>query len=353
MRAWSEQLAKHAKLIFIILIIITCALSFGIKKLVLDTDMQNLLGISQKSLFSSQLPAVGNDLRNTDVIVYDAHLFTPKKLLELNAFQEKLSNIPSVDKVTSLFSMPNLQRYFEEKQMVAVLNIDVIKNTPIETLKHSALSNHSYIHSVINPEATALAFIVHIKESVPTNQLLSVRNAIEQLINQYHSDFQDLFQMGELENNFYSARDATHDIAITGSLTLLILIIAFSFFFRSPFLGLAPFLTAGLAMIWTLGIMGYCHIHFNVMTSLAVIMTYTVGTMENAHFINAYQKSHAKNPEGSVSQHSLTHCCCAWLRQHCLLFLRKKTRLLRIFCLFAISYFLFIKKQRISPGYLV
>jgi len=303
MRTWSEWLAKHAKLVFVIVAVITVILSVGIKKLTLDTDMQNLLGITKQSLFSNQLPPIKNNLRDVLVVVYDPNLFAKAKLIKLNQLQAKLSNITSIEKVDSLFSMPNLVHYFETKKKVPLLNLNAIETVSVSELKHIALSNRIYIHSVINPDATSLAFAVKIKEVVPDDQLLDVRNAIEQTIYSYQPDFKILFQMGELENNFYSTEGSVHDIAITGSLTLAILIVAFSFFFRSSYLGLAPFLTAGLAMTWTLGIMGYFNLHFNVMTSLAAIMTYTVGTMENAHFINAYQKSYKENASAKISQH--------------------------------------------------
>ena len=303
MYSWSEFLSRYPKRILLGLLVLTLILGFGIKHLTLDAETDNLLGIEKKQSFADKLPATTDYDRVNLVIAHDNTLFTQNKLEKLTELQQQLERIADIKSVTSLFNVPDIQRYFKDNTWHSVLEKDRIETETTQHLQHAALANKLLIHQLINPEATTLALVVEVKAGVVDSELLHVRQQIETLLQKNQSSFQELFQIGPVDVQYYSLKDSMHDVLFTASLALLTLIITFSWFFKSPFLGLAPLFTAGCAIIWTLGIMGYCHIHFNVMTALAVIMTYTVGTMENAHFINAYQKSLKENPAGLPKQH--------------------------------------------------
>lgn len=299
-----EWLVRRAKWLIFTVFLIALILGNGIRYLSVDSDQERLLGMNQSTTIAAALPPVEIDERVAVIVAHDNQLFTLKKLQQLQQFQQQLTQLSDVKSVHSLFNTPNLAGYMREHQWFSVLEPKRIQASNMTTLKKDALANQALIHQLINPDATTLAFVIQLKKTTSNEMLPNAHEQIQAVIQRYHNDFQDLFQIGGLDENYYTRSMVSHDIWITGSLALLGLIVSFGLFFRNVWLGLMPFITGGAAAIWTLGIMGYLHIALDVLTPLAIIMSYTVGSVENAHFIHAYQKSQRDFSERSKAQHA-------------------------------------------------
>lgn len=286
-----ELVFNHKKILFLGILMASVFFCFGVAKLKMDVSSESVTGESQLSSLQKKFLVPESKTRNIFVIAHDEHLFTKENLKILKNLQEDLQAIGAVSRVTSLYSLPNFGIYFKDGKSVPVITGKEQTTEQLDNAKKAALQNKIFINKFISPDAKTLAFVVELKP-VEDGKLLFVRNEVEQVLQSdvYKQHFLSVYQIGSLEIRHYSYEHAMKDLWVLGIFSVVILVLTFGWFYKNIFVGLLPLITAGISLLWSFGILGYLSIPLNALTSVVIVLAFTIGAMENAHFIHVYQK---------------------------------------------------------------
>lgn len=294
-----SKIFRYPYLVLIAVMLATVFFSVGMTKLTTDMSLQSAVGskpsLAIKALFKDE----NKGDRNLSIIVHDNALFTVKNIGRLKIFQEAIEKNKYVYSVSSLYNLPDIAYYSLQEEWRPSLSGDEQTQVEVDEAKQFILSNKALLSKYINPSATSLAFVVTLKK-VPDNQLLDARNSIEALIQSNKKNFQDMFQIGGLEVRYFSYSNAVHDMVFLGAAAAVVLIIMFGVLFKNVAIGFLPFITSSLSVVWVCGILGFTHVPLNALSSVMLVLVFTIGIMESAHFINCYVKNYQENPDGTA-----------------------------------------------------
>lgn len=292
MNKWISWVLKHQKLTLFFIVVATVIFALGLPDLSLSTDANKIIKIKESAKDISK--------RDIRILVHDKQLLHSKeKIALLDKLQEQLKQIPGITKISSIYTIPNLRHYFLTDELKPVVSVSRLNPEELDESKRALANNRLYLNRFISHNLTTTLIIARVNTKKNSElALYKVRDQVEELLEQYQTDFQNIYQIGSIEVS-YELREATlRDIVILSSIAVFVLIALFSLFFRKLLYGLLPFITSSLALVWSLGILSFLDISLNIFSGLAVIITFSIGIMECAHFIHAYQHS--------VNQHSKT-----------------------------------------------
>lgn len=301
-----EKFFSYKKTILLISLLITLALGFGLAKLKLDVSLdysQDNVSVTalERAFVGKENSGLTESVSSATVIIHDNNLFTLQRLKLARQLVIELLNNPNVTSVDSLFNMPDLKYYFSNDDWRPVITGNEKTVDDLEYIKSEAIHNKLFISRFVNEQETTLALYVKFK-TLSQKEGFAARNSVQHILDQYKNDFSSVYQVGGLEGNYFGYRSIIHDLKTIAVIGLLVLVLAYSFLFKRIMMGLLPFFSAGLALVWSGGIAGYIGVPINLLVCAVVIIGFCIGAMECAHFINAYQRYHRKYPEFSSAR---------------------------------------------------
>lgn len=301
-----EKFFSYKKTILLISLLVTLVLGFGLTKLKLDVSLdysQDEVSITEleKAFVSKENSGLTESISSATVIVHDNNLFTLQRLKLARQLVIELLNSPYVTSVDSLFNMPDLKYYFSNDDWRPVITGNEKTIDDLEYIKSEAIHNKLFISRFVNKQETTLALYVKFK-TLSQKEGFAARNSVQHILDQYKNDFSSVYQVGGLEGNYFGYQSIIHDLKTIAVIGLLVLVLAYSLLFKRIMMGLLPFFSSGLALVWSGGIAGYIGVPINLLVCAVVIIGFCIGAMECAHFINAYQRYHRKHPEFSSAR---------------------------------------------------
>lgn len=300
-----EKLFSFKKTILLIVFMLTLLFAYSAKNISVDFDFDpNVSNVVPSRL--EQFFIQGNQKKHPQVITvvaHDANLFTSSHLQRLKALELEISKISEVKQVDSLYNIPDLDEYFNSENLQPMISGEKLSDDELAEIKYQATRNKLLLNRFINQQATTMAFYVELKP-IAKKQLVPVRNKIEQVLHQYQSQFNAIYQVSPIEIEYYSARDSLFDGLLLGSIAVLLLITIYGICFKKIILGLVPFISSLFALIWTAGLLACVGIPINVLSLIVLVLLFVIGAMECAHLISAYQHSCQKNLKLSSSAHA-------------------------------------------------
>jgi uncharacterized protein len=303
-----ERLFSYKKTILILMLLITIVLGFSARNISTDFNVNPKVSSSaplnlEKVFLRESSGKDSQENRVITVIVYDQNLFSIKHLKAMKSLEEKLINNEFTSSVESLYSVQDANSYFFDETTRSIILGSEKTQKEVDYAKYQAIHNKLLLNKLINPQATAMAFYVTLKP-LELKQLYQARNAIENIIQDYQSQFESVYQISTLEVESYIHQATKHDFTTMGVLALLVLVVIYGVFFGRVAMGLLPFATSALTMIWLGGILAYLDVPLNVLSGVTVVLVFIIGAMECAHFINAYQRSYRGRPDANASFHA-------------------------------------------------
>ena len=295
-----ENFFSYRKTILTVVIIITLVLGFGLTKLKFDVSFDYakdsvIPTVLEQGFQQEEKSALSPSNSSITVILHDNDLFSLNKLHMARELMLQLVNNRFVSHIDSLFSMPDLQYYFktDEWRPLVTGNEETIEN--LDYVRHQATQNRLLVSRFLNSQETTLALYVALNSTSQKESYLA-RNSIQKILDQYKADFSVAYQMGEVEANYYSYHSIIFNLKTIGPLSLLALMLIYSVLFKRTIMGFLPFVSSSLALVWAGGIVAYIGVPINSLICVVIILVFTIGAMECAHFINCYQRYHKKNP---------------------------------------------------------
>ncbi|MCC5888377.1 MAG: MMPL family transporter [Gammaproteobacteria bacterium] len=282
-----------------VLVLITLAAASGIGRLQVDTSFDSLIPANDpaRAVYQRIANEFGSDNR-TLIYVRDDALWTPEKLASLEALQRGLRQVPHVERVDGLFNLRTVEG--RRGRVDAQLLVDGVPETREGALlaRDRALANPLYRYNFFSPDGRVTALIVSLEdiEEIP-DASARVHDGIERLLDRHRGDFERVFQVGPPRISVELTRSLFSDMLLLGPLAALVLIGAILLFMRSPMAAILPLVTSSLAVVWTLGMLGWAGVPLNILSAMIPALIIVIGSTEDTHIIAAYFRGLAEGAE--------------------------------------------------------
>ena len=344
MRNKLEIFFSYKKTIFLLFFLITLFFAANIKNINLDFDFDPKISAPSSSPFESYFleknkESASQEIQNITnkpkpgkkrviaVVVYSRDLFSIAKLSSLNHLKNQLAENPHVASIDSLYNVQDVQYFFRNNEIRPVIQGSEKSLDQIKQLKSKVIKNKLLHAKYINPQGTAFAFYLTI-EPETSQQLYQTRESIEAILTGFSNQFEAVYQVGSVEVEDYLFKATSHDSASLGILGLVLLVLIYGLFFKKILLGILPFMTSIVALIWTGGLLALTSVPINALCSIVLMLVFSIGAMECAHFINVYQRMRREMPDARAS------FCAAQTLRHIFwpIFFASITTIIGLFC---------------------
>ena len=290
MLKWILRCLDFKKTVFSVATIVLIICSFGLKHLLFDFK----LDVMKECRFTQQVAFI---------TVYDKHILDSEHLDKLAKMQQELSQIQYVQKITGLYTVPNLRRYLDEGQWYNVLENQHYDPQSLDIVKSDILDNELYTGKFISKKADTMLFYLYLPRDKYGDIDLKSRKAIQHVLDNYQTSFTTLFQSGVQEISYALANKSASDLMFCIPALFLLMGIIFGCLFRNIFLAILPLGISAYGTLCGLGMMGWAGIPVSALFIVAMVLTLAITVASSAHMIYAYQESKEAFPEALLQQH--------------------------------------------------
>lgn len=281
---------RHQALVLFALILITLAAASGIARLQVDTSFDSLIPADDpaRAVYQRIANEFGSDNR-TLIYVRDANLWTPERLRNLEAMQRGLREVDHVARVDGLFNLRTVEG--RRGRVDAQLLLEGVPETRDQALaaRDRALANPMYRQNFFSADGQVTALVVTLEEiEEQPGAAARVFEGIEEVLAAHGGEFERVFQVGPPRISVELTRSLFADMVLLGPLAALVLIAAIVLFLRSAMAALLPVITSALAVIWTLGLLGWTGVPLNILSAMIPALIIVIGSTEDTHIVAAY-----------------------------------------------------------------
>jgi uncharacterized protein len=283
--------AKHRLAAFLFLAVLTCAAGLGLPELVMDTGFRSLIPAAapDQAVYDRISREFGPDNR-TVIYVRDSELWSPRKLAALEEMHYALEGLGFVERIDDLFSARSVRNV--GGKIDSRLILPGVPRDPVEMqqAREQALSNPLLVGTLLTRDGNGTAILLSLSEKKEGDALFErrVEEALERVLAPARSVFQEVFHVGPSRFNAETRAVLLQALGILVPLSAAILALAVLVFLRSFFAAALVLVTAGLSIFWTLGMMGWTGIPFNILCAMLPSLVLVVGCAEDVHMIASY-----------------------------------------------------------------
>ncbi len=272
------------------ILIVTVAAATQLGKLRFSISAEGMMvnGDPARAFFERTVKTFGSD-NATAVVVADPHLFDRDKLQAVRKAVEALEALPVVSRTESLFSVRNIKTvdgYVTTDPYLAKLPASPEE---ADRIKKEALTNPLIERNLLSPDGTAMAINVYLNthDYYPGFDLAASKQ-IGQAIAPLQGKLKTVFHIGLPYVRAAITDRINEDQRLILPLCLLVLVLSLAFSLRRMNAVAIPLLTAGLSVVWTLGLMAALDVPINVMTALVPALLIIIGSTEDIHLVAEY-----------------------------------------------------------------
>lgn len=220
----------------------------------------------------------------------DKQLLESSRLETLKAAITEIEAQPFVDRVESLFSVPYL------KTVDGYLNKDPYLQEIPETeakskqLLADALRNPFVYHTLLSADQKVMAAAIILKAEHTAYSDELITNRLAGISEKLQSKYEKVFTLGYQHVRQEIAKEIKAEQGKLLPVAIAALLIALFLLLRQLLDIFIPLITAGLSILWTLGLMGFFNIPLNVVTSMVPILLIIVGSTEDIHLLAEFRR---------------------------------------------------------------
>jgi predicted RND superfamily exporter protein len=281
---------NHRLAAFLFLVVVTCAAGLGLPRLRVDTRFDSLIPDTDpdQQAYRRISREFGPDNR-TIIYVRDARLWSPAKLAALEELHYALEGLRFVERVDDLFTLRTVRGTGGKIDARLVLQKAPKDQASADRARGEALSNPLVVGDIVSRDGTATALLLSIREAGDDPGFDRwVDESLERVLVPARSVFQEVFQVGPPRIDADLKAVLLKDLRVLGPLSACVLAAALLFFLRSLFAAWVPLVTAGLSVVWTLGMMGWTGIPLNILCAMLPSLVIVVGSTEDVYMLSSY-----------------------------------------------------------------
>jgi len=295
---------KHRWRVLFSLLALSLLFAGGLPRLHIDTGINSMIADSDPNrlMYEAVTEEFGSD-NQTLIFVRDASLWTPAKLKVLQDLHFRLTALDAVQSVEDIFTLRGIRGQPNGGHSGSIRSGVFIGDVPdsqeqINHLRDDVLYNPLINGNLVSSNGQALALMVSIRPDA-MKQLgdKKVYHLLQQEIDRVAPHFTRIFQIGspriqsEMESALFS------DMRTLMPLSAIVLLVMILIFLRSFMAALIPLITAGLSLIWTLGMMGWAGIPLNILSAMLPTLIIVIGSTEDTHMLASFLGETARHPD--------------------------------------------------------
>ena len=280
-----NQILAGRWLIITVVILLTAFFGFQISKLTINADIiDSLPDDDQDALLLKEISNRFGGNNIGIVILETESVYDTQVIRDVQAVTDSLEAITEITTVTSLTNIINIQSTAYGIEIGKLVDEYDLPETAeeLEKLKNTFLSNEMYRGSIVSGDGTSTLVIFTLSEEADVKAVATeVKNKIESL-----NLPEKIYYTGSPMLVTYISDLMTKDLMrlLPVALVLITLILALSF--RSVRGVLLPLITAILAIVWTLGLMGWLGVQMSMISNNIPIILLAVGSAYTIHVVN-------------------------------------------------------------------
>lgn len=286
---WSQN---HPWPVIIAVLIITVLAGLKIPALRVDASAEGMMiqGDPEQDYYHETLDKFGTD-NITVIYVEDDNLFSPDQMTALDELAFAMEELPSVDKVESLFTVTNFKG--EDGALSTAPLVDWLPETQEEAdqIKTDALRNPVLVNNVVSPDGRSTAINLFV-EGDPNDPEYNTKfsRAVDEKIEELGGSFDRVFQLGNSYTKRLISENIMGDQIRLVPFSALILLGTLWIMMRTPSAPILPIITAGTSVLWTMGFMGLINVPLNILTVIVPSLIIVIGSTEDMHLLSEYME---------------------------------------------------------------
>jgi len=294
METLSHGILKFRWLIIIIVILLTTFFGYKITDLQINSDVISSLPEDdpEASLFRQVGQKYGGNKIGM-VILESDNIFTNAVLEHVSTLTDSLSyidGIVSVTSITSIIDIKGNEYGFEVGQLVDTYDLPY-DPAQLEQLKERVLAKDMYRGSIVSEDGTAtlVMFTVADDSDIQTvgRNVISTTEALNLPETVYYAG---LPMMVTSIANLIAT-----DLIMLLPIAFLVIALVLFFSFHTLRGVILPLFTAGLAIVWTMGVMALLGFEMSMVTNNIPIILLAIGSAYTIHVINKINQVNEKN----------------------------------------------------------
>ena len=220
----------------------------------------------------------------------DEQLLDTEKLKALQKAIEDIEALDFVKKTESLFTVPHL------KTVDGYLNKDPYLQSIPETKEESgellqaALINPFINRTLLSTDGSVMAVAIILESDLSEFSDEQITGPLKAVTDELQKSYKNAFTVGFQHVRTEVASQIQSEQARLLPLAVAALLIALFLMLRQLVDIMIPVMTAGISILWTLGVMGLLGIPLNVVTSMVPILLIIVGSTEDIHLLAEFRR---------------------------------------------------------------
>lgn len=263
---YCDQIFRHPKFYFSIIVLITIGCAFLYSKLPVETSVESLIMEDDPDLlfYNTFKEQFGED-EFLVVGFSEPRIFSPAYLRFIQKLTEQFENIEEVDDVDSLSNVEDI--IGSENDFVVEPLVKEVPDDPhsIETIKHRALTNPLIHGNLVSSDGKAALFVIRTR-SHPDDETYDTRliKKVEQVLADRPEQFRHMkfYLAGWLVTDVNMSDYMNKDLSNFMPLTYLLMVGLLWFFLRNVWIVFLSILNVSICLLWTMAVLylvGGCH----------------------------------------------------------------------------------------------
>lgn len=299
MKRFAESISKLKLLIITTILLLTIFFGFQLKNLHINSDIISSLpndDHAAKLYKEISKEFGGNDM---GIIVLKTRNIFDKEVLEhIKQITDSIRYTQGISSVTSLTNILDIKTSewgIEIGKLVDEYELPSTQSA-LDSLKAYVMSKELYKGVIVSDDGTAAAIIYKLLPDVENQDIaLEIKHKIENL------NLPEILYFGGLPNMMNDMNKLIiTDIIWLIPIIFIVLFIILFLNFKSFWDALLPLITAGISVIWTLGIMSLWGYELTVISNIIPVVLLAVGSAYAIHVINSINQIIEHDKEQAV-----------------------------------------------------
>jgi predicted RND superfamily exporter protein len=301
MEKLSKLVIKLRWVTILTVLILSLFLGYQIKYLRINPDI--ISSLPDDDPIAKLYKDIGSEFGGNDIgiiILENENVFTVETLSHIRDLTDSIrysKGVSSVISLTNVIDIKSSEYGIEIGNLIDEYNLPT-DTTEIENIRKYIFSKDMYKESLVSADGTATAIIFTLESDVGKHDISeAIRDKVigmnlpERL---YFGGFP--MMMSDLNNLIVS--DISWLIPIVIAIIAAVLFLSF----LSVSSVILPLLTAGLAVIWTMGIMSLCGYELTMISNTIPVVLLAIGSAYTIHVLNSLNNSNIKDKREAISK---------------------------------------------------
>ena len=296
MRRFAESIIKLKWLIIIVVVGLTAFFAYQARTLKIDADI--LSSLPDNDSVAILYKKMGTQFGGNDigmVILESNNVFTNEVLLHVKQITDSIKltdGISTVTSLTNIIDIKNTEWGIEIGNLVDEYNLPNTEQK-LDSLKNYVFSKEMYKGSIVSEDGTATLVMFTLLPDV--NKEMVARNVKKKVLS---IDLPEKLYFAGMPNMVNDLSDIIiGDMIWLIPIAFIVIILILLLSFRSVKGVVLPLVVAGIAIIWTAGIISWLGFEFNLVSSIIPVILLAIGSAYSIHVINRINQSIESDPK--------------------------------------------------------